>query len=185
MLLRGLCLGFVQLGLQGCNGLAGFFGQLFVNIALLLGLGGQRFFLLRLLAQQLGHRGSVTAGSLGAAELALQIFYLLLQGVELLAGVIGQLKGAGFEVWVLAKGAVKPQGHFTRDFEAFQRFAVANAVIDFMRGFIATGAQQVKHLPHLCIQPQAGIDGAQQLGLGGLQQLDAEPVGHVFGNGLG
>ena len=54
-------MGFLQFGFEICNGLASFFCQLLVNIALLPGLLCQSFLLLGLLLQQRGHCGLVTA----------------------------------------------------------------------------------------------------------------------------
>lgn len=150
-------MGFLQFRLECFDGLAGFVGELLVDVALLLGLFGQGLFLLGLLAQQLGNDGAVSTGGLRAAELALQGCYFFLQCVEFLTGVVRQLKWARFEVCVFAKGAVKPQCHFARDFEAFQGFAVANGSINLMGRFVATNSQQMEHLAYLRIHAGARL----------------------------
>ena len=54
-----------------------------------------------------------------------------------------------------------------------------------MGGLVAAAAQQVEELAHLGVHAQAGIDGAQQLGLGGLDQVHTQPGGNVLRDGLG
>ena len=114
-----------------------------------------------------------------------QLGNLLLQRQELLAGVVRQLERARLEVGVAAEAAVKPDGDLPRDLERLQPFPVADAVVGLVGGQVASAAEQVEQLPHLSVQAQPHIHGAQQLGLAGLDQSDAEAGGNVLRNGFG
>lgn len=110
---------------------------------------------------------------------------LLLQGDELLAGVVGQHKRAGLELWRVAKGAVKPQGQLAGQLDGFEPLAVANAVVDLVRRLVAALAQRVQDLAHLRVQPQALVHGAQQLGLGALAHCEANTLCHFLREAFG
>ena len=110
---------------------------------------------------------------------------LLLQGNELLAGVIGQNERARLELRRVAKGAVKPQGQLAGQLDGFKPLAVANAVVDLVRRLVAALAQRVQDLAHLRVQPQALVHGAQQLGLGALAHCEANAVCHLLREAFG
>ena len=174
----------VELRLQHCGSRPSFFGQLLVNRGLFPRPTRHVAFLGGLCFEQARHFNLVRLRGLGILQLGAQLRNLLLEIHQALAGIIRQLEGAGFEAWLVAETAMKPDRDLACDLKCFDAFAVADAVISLVRSQVAGAAQHVEQLANLGVHAQTCVDSAKQFSLRGLRKLHTQSGSDVLRDGF-